>query len=175
MCPRRTQNQHTHRHSLISRSHEETLHLWLSKMCPVKILIRVWSYELVHYQTHIMCNQWRLRSDCADAQSESSLVACLLKPPGYSKRGKNETVILVGCTGRSESLLSTHLQVRCWHFSLFIHTSITSIDQQWATDEKARDQSYRKQELRQVGHYTPMASNKMKHTNWLLYNSVLWI
>ena len=29
------------------------------------------------------------------------------------------------------------------------------------------------QELRQAGHYTPVASNKMMHINWLLYNSVL--
>ena len=32
-----------------------------------------------------------------------------------------------------------------------------------------------KQELRQAGHYTPGASNKMQHINWLLYNSVLRI
>ena len=31
------------------------------------------------------------------------------------------------------------------------------------------------QELRQAGHYTPVASNKMQHINWLLYNSVLRI
>ena len=31
------------------------------------------------------------------------------------------------------------------------------------------------QELRQAGHYTPMASNKMQHINWLLYNSALRI
>ena len=31
------------------------------------------------------------------------------------------------------------------------------------------------QELRQAGHYTPVASNKMQYINWLLYNSVLWI
>ena len=31
------------------------------------------------------------------------------------------------------------------------------------------------QELRQAGHYTPMASNKMQYINWLLYNSVLQI
>ena len=32
-----------------------------------------------------------------------------------------------------------------------------------------------KQELRQARHYTPVASNKMQHINWLLYNSVLRI
>ena len=32
-----------------------------------------------------------------------------------------------------------------------------------------------RQELRQAGHYTPVASNKMQHINWLLYNSVLRI
>ena len=31
------------------------------------------------------------------------------------------------------------------------------------------------QELRQVGHYMPVASNKIQHINWLLYNSVLRI
>ena len=31
------------------------------------------------------------------------------------------------------------------------------------------------QELCQAGHYTPVASNKMQHINWLLYNSVLRI
>ena len=31
------------------------------------------------------------------------------------------------------------------------------------------------QELRQAGHYTPMASKKMQHIKWLLYNSVLQI
>ena len=33
----------------------------------------------------------------------------------------------------------------------------------------------KQQELRQAGHYTPVASNKMQHINWLLYNSVLRI
>ena len=31
------------------------------------------------------------------------------------------------------------------------------------------------QELRQAGHYTPVASNKLQYINWLLYNSVLRI
>ena len=35
--------------------------------------------------------------------------------------------------------------------------------------------NFEQQELRQAGHYTPVASNKMMHINWLLYNSVLQI
>ena len=29
--------------------------------------------------------------------------------------------------------------------------------------------------LKQAGHYTPVAINKMQHINWLLYNSVVQI
>ena len=34
-------------------------------------------------------------------------------------------------------------------------------------------ENMKKQELRQAGHYMPMASNTMQYINWLLYNSVL--
>ena len=46
---------------------------------------------------------------------------------------------------------------------------------QMVSDKTTISFLFSKQELRQAGHYMPVASNKMQNINWLLYNSVLQI
>ena len=41
--------------------------------------------------------------------------------------------------------------------------------------EEFENATQKRQELRQAGHYMQVASKKMQHINWLLYNSVLQI
>ena len=57
----------------------------------------------------------------------------------------------------------------------FYFKGIDCLKLKWAKCTEVKGDYIEKQELRQVGHYTPVASNKMQHIHWLLYNSVLRI